>query len=185
MDKPMGQPDQTILAVDDQGNFQGEYIPKEVGHTGKGKRHLAITVLLYNNKNQVLLQKRKHKVFDNIWDITGATHPLHNSDGTDETLEQSTWRCLDREYNIKEKIPLKNQGFFDYFAQYGQVCENEHCAILIGEWNGKIDLNPEVGYDFQWMDKNQFLTDIEKNPDKYSKWALEAVSVLKQTNFFN
>ena len=46
--------EQVILAVDDQGNFTGEYIPKEVGHTGEGKRHLAITVLIYNNRDQVL-----------------------------------------------------------------------------------------------------------------------------------
>src|SRR3989344_1200496 len=68
--------DQTILAVDDNGNFL-EYISKEAGHSGKGKRHLAIAVLLTNSEGQVLLQKRKHQIFDNIWDITGATHPLH------------------------------------------------------------------------------------------------------------
>ena len=48
------------MAVDDQGKFL-EYIPKEVGHTEQGRRHLAITVLLYNSKGEVLLQKRKHK----------------------------------------------------------------------------------------------------------------------------
>lgn len=80
---------QIILACDDQGNFTGEYIPKEVGHTGNGKRHLAITVLLYNNQGQVLLQRRKHQVFDDIWDITGATHPLHTDD-EDESLKQAT-----------------------------------------------------------------------------------------------
>lgn len=69
--------DQIILAVDSAGNFTGQYIPKSVGHTGKGQRHLAISVLLFNDKGQVLLQKRKHQVFDDIWDVTGATHPLH------------------------------------------------------------------------------------------------------------
>ncbi|MDP3733479.1 MAG: NUDIX domain-containing protein [Candidatus Daviesbacteria bacterium] len=173
---------QTILAVDDQGNFL-EYIPKEKGHTGMGRRHLAITVLLYNNQGQVLLQKRKHKIFDNIWDVTGATHPLHKEDGIDETVEEATWRCLEVEYGIKEKIPLKNLGFFNYFAPYhtaqGDFCENEHCAILVGEYNGSLNLNPQAGYEYKWMDKDEFLVDLEQNPQNYTPWALKGLDFLK------
>lgn len=185
--------DQIILAVDDNGVFNGEYIPKWEGHTGEGKRHLAMTVLIYNeqssrasptNAGQVLLQRRKHKVFDKIWDFTAATHPLHLKDH-DESVEEATWRCLEREYGIKEKIPLKNLGFFDYFARYGKLCENEHCAMMVGEYNGKLKLNPEVGYEYKWMDKNDFLKDIQKNPKKYSPWAVEGVKILKSKNFFN
>ena len=169
---------QVILVVDEQGNFKGEYIPKSVGHTGEGKRHLAISVLLYNSKGEVLLQKRKHKVFDDIWDVTGATHPLHK-DGKDESLEEATWRCLDREYGIKEKILLKKLGFFNYFAKYGEHCENEHCAILVGEYNGSLSLSTEVGYSYKWVSEEEFLKDIKKNPQKYSPWAVEAAKIIR------
>lgn len=180
----MAQDDQIILAVDEKGDFQGEYIPKWVGHTGKGQRHLAISVLLFNDKGEVLLQKRKHKVFDDIWDVTGATHPLHKSDGTDETLEEATLRCLKREYDI-HSVELKNYGMFDYYAEYEDLCENEHCAILVGEYNGPLKLNDEVGYGYKWMDKQKFLQDIEANPTHYSPWALPAVNILKENNFFD
>src|SRR3989344_8981948 len=121
---------QTILACDDDGNFL-EYIPKMVGHTGDGRRHLAITVLLYNSKNEVLLQKRKHKVFDNIWNFTASTHPLHLENGADETLQQATERCLKAEYDIERYIKLENLGFFNYFKKIGILCENEHCAMMV------------------------------------------------------
>lgn len=169
---------QIILSCDEQGNFL-EYIPKEVGHTGQGRRHIAITVLLYNSKGEVLLQKRKHKVFDDIWDLTGATHPLHKKDGTDESLEEATWRCLEVEYKIKEKIPLINLGSFNYFAKYNGLCEHEHCFLLVGEYNGEFELNSEVGYNYKWMNKNEFLKDIKANPDKYSPWAIEGVKLLE------
>lgn len=175
--------DQVILAVDENGKFNGEYIPKMVGHTGEGKRHLAITVLIYNSKDEVLLQKRKHQVFDNIWDITGATHPLHKEDGKDETLEEATLRCLKVEYNIKN-VNLKNLGAFNYFAKYENLCENEHCALLIGEYNGEVELNSDVGYSYKWMDKNEFLKDIEQNPKKYSAWAIASIPLLKEFGFF-
>ena len=169
---------QTIIICDETGKPTGEYILKEIGHTGSGKRHLAITVLLYNNKGQVLLQKRKHQVFDDIWDLTGATHPLHQ-DGGNETFEEATKRCLKREYGITDKIELKNLGTFNYFARYGNLCENEHCALMVGEYNGKVELNTEVGYEYKWMDEGDFLKDIKENPQNYSPWAVEGVKILK------
>lgn len=175
--------DQTILVSDEQGNFTGEYIPKEIGHTGLGRRHLAITVLVYNNQDQVLLQRRKHRVFDDIWDITGATHPLH-LDNRDETLEEATQRCLKREYDI-EGVTLRNLGSFNYFAQYGELCENEHCHLLVGEYNNLVKLNPEVGYEHKWVKKEEFLQDIVDHPESYSPWAKEAVKILEKTGFFN
>lgn len=136
--------DQIILGADESGNFTGEHFPKMVGHTREGRHHLAITVLVYNNKGEVLLQKRKHKVFDNIWDFTGATHPLHGEDGGDETFEEATLRCLKVEYGI-DHVDLKNLGGFNYFAKIGALCENEYCMMMVGEYNGEIKLNPEVG----------------------------------------
>ncbi len=167
--------EQVILACDANGRFL-EYIPKNKGHEGKGQRHLAITVLLFNKKGQVLLQKRKHKVFDNIWDLTGATHPLHLKDH-DESFEEATLRCLKREYGIKN-IELKKVGEFSYFAKDGDKCENECCALLVGKYDGEINLNKEVGYEYKWVDKKDFLKDIKNNPQNYSAWAKEAIIFL-------
>lgn len=171
---------QIILAVDDKGKFL-EYIPKEVGHTGKGKRHLAIAVLLLNSKNQVLLQKRKHQIFNNVWDFTGATHPLHKENGSDESLEEATWRCLKVEYHIRQKIPLKSLGFFNYFAQDGRHCENEHCAMMVGEYDGQINLSPEVGYEYKWIGREEFLSDVRANPQKYAPWVVAGSKFLENS----
>lgn len=168
---------QTILACDDDGNFQ-RYISRVEGHTGKGRRHLAITVLLYKNNGQILLQRRKHKVFDNIWDFTGSTHPIHKEDGTDESFEEATLRCLKDEYNI-ENVKLKNLGSFNYFQEYNSFCENEHCMMMIGEYSGNFKLNPKAGYGYKWIEKGQFLKDIERNPQKYAPWVIEGIKILK------
>lgn len=169
---------QIILACDDQGNFL-EYIPKEVGHIGEGRRHLAITALIYNNKGEVLLQRRKHQVFDNIWDFTASTHPLHTNDG-DETLDEATRRCLKTEWGITEIGEIRVMGEFNYFAKAGELCENEHCAMIVGEYNGEVNMSPEVGYEYKWVDKEEFLKDIQSNPQKYAPWAIEGVKILKK-----
>ncbi|MCR4305766.1 MAG: NUDIX domain-containing protein [Candidatus Daviesbacteria bacterium] len=168
---------QIILACDDQGKFL-EYIPKEVGHEGQGRRHLAIAVLLINSKGQVLLQKRKHKVFDNIWDLTGATHPLHKADGTDERLEEATLRCLKEEWGIRGIGAIRDIGVFNYFARYGQYCENEYCHLMVGEYDGEVNMNPDTGYEYKWVEKQKFLEDIKSNPKKYTPWATEGVKLL-------
>ncbi len=174
---------QVIIVCDDWGNPTGEYIPKEQGHTGKGRRHLAVCVLLENSKGEVLLQRRKHKIFDNIWDVSGATNNLHRKDGFDETFEEAAQRCLEEEYGVKG-LDLKVMGSFNYFAKYGELCENEHCAIVIGKYNGEIKPNPQDTYEIKWVHKEEFLKDIEDNPVKYSRWSRKGVKILKEKGFF-
>src|SRR3989344_2772719 len=101
--------DPIIIVCDDKGHKTGEYIPREIGHTGEGKHHLAITVLLVNNKGEVLLQERKHKRFDRLWDLTGATDLYHFESG-EESFEEATLRCLKKEYGIEKVENLQNLG---------------------------------------------------------------------------
>lgn len=177
--------DPIIIVCDNNGNKTNEYIPREVGHIGEGKHHLAIAVLLVNNKGEVLLQERKHKRFDKLWDLTGATDLYHFADGRDETFEEATIRCLKKEYGIEKVDNLQNLGGFNYFQKWGEYCENEFCAMMIGEYNGEVNMNPDVGYSYKWVNKQDFLKDIENNSKNYTPWAIEGVKVLKQKGFFN
>lgn len=176
---------QTILAVDDNGNFIGEYVDKETAHTGEGRHHLAITIVLINSKDQILLQKRKHKRFDNTWDGAGATHQLHLDNGYDETDEEAALRCLQDEWGIGNIDNLDNLGGFNYFAKDGDNCENEYCKLLVAKYDGDLKLNHEVGYGYRWINKNELLNDIEKNPADYTPWLIESVKILKEKGFFN
>jgi len=53
--------------------------------------------------------------------------------------------------------------------------------MLTGEYNGQINLNPEVGYGYKWMDKEEFLKDFKQNTQSYSPWAVEGVKLLENT----
>lgn len=176
---------QIIIVCDNNGVPTGEYIPKEVGHTGDGKHHLAITILLINSQGKVLLQKRKHQRFDNLWDLTGATDLYHFEDGRNETFEQATLRCIKNEYNIDSISNLKNLGGFNYFARWNGMCENEYCCLLVGEYDGEVKMNPNVGYEYRWVDKKDLLKDMEEHPKKYSPWSQEGLKLLKQSGFFD
>ena len=172
------QSKQTILVSDKKGNHTGEYIDKDLAHTGNGKRHLAITVLLYNNRGQVLLQRRKHKIHSNIWDLTGSTHHLHISEGTNETTEEATYRCLQKEFGIFKKIPLKILGGINYFAKDGKFCENEYDVIVTGEYFGKIKPNRDVHFGYRWVSEKVFIADVSRSPNKYAPWAVKALDLI-------
>lgn len=175
--------EQIISVVDETGKFL-RYISKNDAHKGSGIRHLAITVFIFNYKGEVLLQKRKHKIFDNIWDNTASTHQLHLENGIDETDEEATLRALNIEYGIKN-VKLKIVGAFNYYAKYGDLCENEFCKLLVGIYDREIKLNPEVGYSYKWISKKDFLQELKKHPEEFTPWCIEAVKVLKQKGFFN
>jgi len=170
--------EQILIICDESGHPTGEYLPKELCHQGEGRRHLAITLLLFNREGQVLLQRRKHQLFDDVWDLTGATHLLHLSDSSDESIDEAATRCLWHEYQIGP-VSCAVSGAFSYFARYGDRCENEYCFTLIGELNGSFTLNPRVAYGSHWVDQAEFFADIVRSPEKYSPWAVQAVPIIR------
>lgn len=159
-----------LLLVDEQDNFLGKYAKRIDCHTGKGIRHRAFVTLLENDKGQVLLQKRKHKLWDGFWDTTAISHPVHLKDH-DETYFEAADKTQKREMGISG-VPLTNIGGFPYFAKFGKMCENEYCAVLVGKFNGKVTPNPDFVYDYKWLDKQTFITSCLKEDPAFTPWAI-------------
>lgn len=173
--------EQTLILVDEKDNILS-YAPRNKCHTGEGKRHRAFVILLFNKDKKILLQHRKHKLFDKLWNLAAASHPIH-VDGRNESYIESASRCLRDEWGI-ENVELKKIGAFNYFKEYGDHCENEHCALIVGEYDGELDMNPEVAYGFRWVSLKQLLSEIEKNPEIFTQWLKEAVKVLRSHEMF-
>jgi len=170
---------QSLIAVDDNDNFI-RYAPRKECHTGEGVRHRGITLLIFNKDKKILLQKRKHDVFDNIWDLAGATHPVHNKD-SDETYEQSGVRCMEAEWGVKTE--LKNILAYTYFEKYGSLCENEFCALLVGQFDSQLKPNSEHMYNHRWVTWKQLLDELSKEPENFTPWLKVAVEKLKADSF--
>lgn len=168
--------EQILLLVDENGNFSGEYAPRSVCHTGKGRRHLAFTMLIYNKERKILLQHRKHEIFDRMWDLAGASHPLHLG-SRDETIQEAADRFLLNEWGIGG-VEAEDIGGFNYFAQYGEKCENEHCRLLVAEFNGELKPSDDHAYGCRWVALDELTKDIIRNPKAYTPWLIAAVEVL-------
>ena len=167
---------QTLLVVDDRDKLLG-YAPREKCHTGRGIRHRAFVTLLFDSGGHVILQRRKHRLFDGFWDLTAISHPLH-IDGHDESYQEASDRALLRETEIVS-VPVRKIGAFNYFAQDGANCENEYCAVLIGRYDGGFRPNSEEVYEVKKINFKNFIAGISKNPQMYTPWARLAAKQLK------
>jgi isopentenyl-diphosphate delta-isomerase len=179
---PSSVADQQLLVVDDQGRLTGEVVSRGPAHSGAGRRHLALVVLLFDRRQQVLLQRRKHRLFDDRWDFSAATHPLRRSDGSDETLDQAAARCLACEYGIAG-VAFEALGAFDYFARDGALCENEHCVLLVGHYDGPARVAPAAGYACRWIAKRELMRELESQPKSFTPWALAGARLLRRSGW--
>lgn len=168
---------QKLLLVDQNDNFQG-YALREECHSGQGKRHRAFATLLFDSQNRVTLQRRKHLLFDNLWDVTVCSHNIHLKEG-DESYQQASDRAFKKEMGIGH-VPIKKVGAFNYFAKDGPNCENECCAVLVGRYNGEYAPNKDEVYEIKQIGFEEFVKDAAATPDKYTPWAVLAVGELKK-----
>lgn len=168
-----------VLLVDKEDKFLG-YATWEVSHHGLGKHHRGFVVLISDDLGSVYLQKRRHKVFDGLWDFTAISHP-YKKGKDEESIEEAAGRALRVEMGIKN-VTLKNAGAFSYFAKDGQWCENEFCHIFTGNFDGLPKPNKKFVYDAKKVPFKKLVSDIEMNPKSYTPWAILGVQELRKKN---
>ena len=134
-------------------------------------------VALYDNQGKLLLQRRKHDLFSNRWDLTGASHPLRLR-SRNESYTEAAARCVRTEFGVSG-VSFRKIGAFNYFAAQGKKCENEHCAVIVGKYDGRVRPNHEVAYGFRWATFGEALAEIREKPESFVKWARLGAKVLK------
>lgn len=109
--------------------------------------HRGFTAIIKINNN-IVIQKRKHKVFNNVFDLSFSSHPIFikkNAESTEEAVKKN----LKREWVFKGKIlDLK---FLDkyYYKEKDEVSgfwEHEINYLFLVNLKGKIEHNPDFAY---------------------------------------
>lgn len=139
-------------------------------HKGKGILHRAFSILIFNKKNQVLLTKRSKvkKLWPLFWDASCNSHPQKG-----ENYVGAAEKRLKEELGFTSSLKLIDK--FQYQGRYINAgknlgSENEICALLIGEYAGRIKPDPKEIGGWKWVNLKTFGKDIAKNPQKYTPW---------------
>jgi len=131
----------------------------------QGKLHRAFSIILFNKKGEVLIQKRAKSKYHSagLWTNTCCSHPRPK-----EKIDQAAKRRLKEEMGIE--TDLKKIFSFIYKAKLGSLVEYEFDHVFFGRFNGKPKPNEKEVEDWQWIKLAELKTDIAKNPQKYTTW---------------
>ena len=157
--------EEQVVLVNEKDEVQGT-LGKLEAHE-KGLLHQAISIVLFNEAGEILLQQRAANKYHwaNIWSNTVCTHPRLN-----ESHQTAAERRLYEELGFN--TPLSNIFSFIYKAtdEESGLIEHEFDHVFTGKYNGKIPFNPDEVQAVKWIKPNDLLVDIKQNPEKYSFW---------------
>tara|TARA_B100001057_G_scaffold166357_1_gene167023 strand:- start:8903 stop:9421 length:519 start_codon:yes stop_codon:yes gene_type:complete len=153
-----------VILVDKNDNQVG-LMPKLEAHQ-KGVLHRAFSVFIFNNKYELLLQKRAFSKYHSggLWTNTCCSHPRE-----DEDILDAANRRLIEEMGIE--TTLRKVYEFTYKAELdNDLIEHEFDHVFYGVYNQDPSINTDEADDFKWIDMDSLNQDIKKNEDIYTVW---------------
>ena len=155
---------QKIVLVDENDKEIG--IGEKLKIHREGKLHRAFSILVFNSKGELLLQKRAKNKYHSVglWTNTCCSHPLPK-----ESLEKAARRRLKEEMGFI--CPLKKFFAFIYGTKLdNDLFEYEYDHILVGKFDGEPKPNPKEVSDWKWMKIENLEKDIRTLPETYTAW---------------
>ena len=156
--------EEKVILVDKSDNQLG-LMPKMEAHL-KGVLHRAFSVIVFNSKGEVLLQKRASTKYHtpNLWSNTCCSHQRQDENNIDAGKRR-----------LKEEMgfitDLHNFDSFIYKVEFSNgLTEHENDHILLGVYDGIPNPNPDEVDDWKWIGINNLVIDIKKNPEIYTAW---------------
>ena len=155
-----------ILTVDENDNVIGKE-EKVKCHLGDGILHRAFTLMVFNDKNELLITKRSKEkmLWPGIWDGSISSHPNEG-----ESYEEAGRRRCPQELGVEcddVKLLLKIR----YQTPYKDVgSENEIDAALVVKGINEVFPNKEEISEYKYVDLKELEEDMKNNPEKYAPW---------------
>jgi isopentenyl-diphosphate delta-isomerase len=162
-----------VILVDRFDNALGT-MEKMEAHR-KGVLHRAFSVLVFNSKGEMLLQKRAAGKYHSagLWTNTCCSHP-----GPSESLEESARRRVQYEMGIDVE-PVFAFKFIYRASLDNNLTEHELDHVFTATFDGEPHVNPEEVSDWQYVSMPALRADMAANPAKYTAWFKDIVNNLE------
>jgi isopentenyl-diphosphate delta-isomerase len=136
----------TLILVDDEDRGVG-YMSKAKCHEGRGVLHRAFSLLIFNDRGELLIQQRaaSKRLWPLYWSNSCCSHPRGA-----ETMEAATQRRLQEELGLE--CDLRFLFKFQYQAQFDATgAEHELCSVFIGRTTQPPRINAAEIRDWRWI----------------------------------
>ena len=153
-----------VILVDQNDHPIGQ-MEKMEAHE-KGLLHRAFSVLIFNNKGEILLQKRASSKYHSggLWTNTCCSHPRPG----EEVLEAANRRLMEE---MGMKADLSERFHFIYKTDLdNNLIEHELDHVLVGKTDVLPVLNHEEAEDFKYLDLLDLKDELKRNPHEYTVW---------------
>jgi isopentenyl-diphosphate Delta-isomerase len=127
----------SLILVDEKDQDLG-FMSKAMCHAGKGILHRAFSLLIFNDRGELLIQRRSasKRLWPLYWSNSCCSHPRG-----EETMEAATQRRMLEELGISCTLQFLYK--FQYQAQFDATgAENELCSVFIGRSEHAPRVNP-------------------------------------------
>lgn len=154
-----------VILVDEKDNEIGTE-EKMKAHQNGGKLHRAFSILIFNSKNETLLQRRALKKYHcpGLWSNTCCSHPRPG-----ETVLEAAHRRLKEECGFD--TDLKEIFSFIYKVNFDNgLTEWEFDHVLVGKYDSEVKPNPDEVEECKWIEMEKLKKEVEKNPEKFTPW---------------
>ena len=155
---------ESVILVDDNDIEVGVMEKMEAHLTGT--MHRAISVFVFNEKGDYLLQQRaQHKYHSGSkWSNTCCSHPRPG-----EALLDAAHRRLKEEMGLDCKLAFWFSFKYRAELDHGLV-ENEYDHVFMGISNDLPRPDPNEVSSFKYISRADLEEDLISNPEHYSEW---------------
>jgi isopentenyl-diphosphate delta-isomerase len=156
--------EEMMVLVDEEDRVIGT-APKLATHRD-GALHRAFSVIVWDSRGRLLLQKRSVAKYHSggLWTNACCGHPR-----PDEDIATAAERRLKEEMGFV--CPLEALGTISYRAELdGAMIENEIVHVFRGVHDGVIAPDPAEVEAYQWAALGEVRADMEAMPERFSVW---------------
>jgi len=135
----------------------------------KGLLHRALSVFIFNDRGQMLLQKRAASKyhFAELWSNACCSHPRPG-----EKILSAAKRRLKEELNFKTGLESKGVIAYRFSDAKSGLTEHEYDYIFTGAFNKEIDFNEDEVSEVRWISVPKLKKEIKNFPEKFTPWFL-------------
>lgn len=154
-----------VVLVDEKDNQVGVE-GKTKAHKNGGTLHRAISVFLFNDKGEALIQKRSIRKYhaQGLWANTCCSHPRPG-----EPASSAAKRRLVEEMGIV--CDIDEVFTFTYHAYVGNgMTENEFDHVFFGKYNGEPSTNPKEVDAWRWVSLEDLREEIGEDKERFAPW---------------
>lgn len=161
--------DSEPLILVDEADCGVGHMSKTLCHQGQGVLHRAFSLLIFNERGELLIQQRASckRLWPLYWSNSCCSHPRAG-----ETMEAATRRRLHEELGLE--CDLRFLFKFQYHAQFdADGAERELCSVYIGRGTQPPRVDGSEIRDWRWIRPDELQTELAgPMRSSYTPWFL-------------